>query len=69
MKIKVEFKTDAGFDGCSIGIARERELGIVYRHTSPMCRQYYEVINKKLFFLAVIKYGISFIIINGQGNK
>ena len=60
MKIKVEFTTEAGFDGSLITCAVERELGIIYRHASNYSGHYYEVIDKELFFLGVIKYGITY---------
>lgn len=63
MKIKVDFTSDAGFDGCSIGYETERELGVIYRFASPTHSHYYEVIEKDLFFIGVLKYGIDYEII------
>lgn len=58
MNIKVNFTSKSGFSGFSLNEEQERELGLIYKPTFLPTQQCYEVVDKKLFFLAVIKYGI-----------
>jgi hypothetical protein len=61
MKIDVLFTSDnPDISGFTICKKIERDLGLKYVPPFFLRHRYYEVVDKQLFFLSVIKYGIKF---------
>lgn len=54
--MKILIKSLAWVEFYSIG----EPIGLRYRYTRPIEKDIYEVIDKRLFMLAVVKYGIVF---------
>ena len=58
--IEVLFTSESGFNGYEIGATLEKELGLEYRPKELFHRHHYAVVDKEKFFIAVVKYGITY---------